>query len=225
MGDGAGQEVSQAPETNQPSNAGYRQEQTGLPVVYVFGSNTPRKVKLATKVAADAWQAQTGVTFRHGRWNECTVIIVWCPRYAQRGLGMHYDWSHPWVGGPPGTLACTWTNPPYPAYIYVNASRAESERWKWELGDFGRERKRVALDGVLFHEFGHAAFNLHDIESGAVSLSDPYSNRDHWNSMWGRAFEGKLSLEDGDRAELQRVLGLGQPVLARGAYCEEGTKP
>ena len=168
-------------------------------VAYWFPPSTPRKVRLAAKVAGDAWTKQTGIKFqRAARWTDATLVIVWCPLYGSKGLGMHYDWGYPWVGGPPGTLACCWNGKP--SYIYINASRAEGERWKWVNDNSGRNGKVCGLQSALMHELGHVC-GCPDLPAGIKSVADPLDNRDSWNVMYGRMWP-KLTLTAADLSSI-----------------------
>lgn len=197
---------------------------SGRTVCYQFATGTPRKVKQATIVAAKAWTDQTGIRFVYEpRQNMADVVIVWMKQYGFEGHGMVYNFDYPWIGGPPGTLACAWIG--RPTYVYINANTKDKINgcWRWARGDFGRWGKTCALDGMLMHELGHCLL-LKDVACNPASMADPLGDRENWPTLYGRIWEQKLILKKTDYDELRRAEAEGLPAGST-VYFEEALKP
>jgi hypothetical protein len=148
------------------------------PIYYWMPKDSPRKVKLATVLSTRAWKEQTGIEF------------ILTKDWSSANLEIHFNKYYP-VNG---TVASYRKLSEMRGEIVVNANKEDG--YKWELGDFGRQDKRIALDGILMHELGHA-IGLPDIPCNC-NAKDPLANRDKWATMYGRAWEGKMTLEKED---------------------------
>ena len=167
------------------------------PIAYWFSPGCPRKLKLATFEAAKAWRDQGGVNFvRTPDWTMADIRIWWNKAYELPGTLAFVKFHADGLGN-------HWAD------IRVNAAKADG--WRWRLGDFGRIDKVCALSGAMMHELGHCAngrlrLGVPDLPAGIASERDQLANRDHWATMYGRAWPGKLSLERDDVLALQSAL-------------------